>query len=180
MAIEVFSQDRAQLKTELQIKLTSTYPSGKRVGHAVNAASGVPCLYAAFVINSTQPSRRFLVDTGAAVSIIPTESAKFAVIYPSSIHLRAATGQPIKIAGECQIEISSPSLRRSFKWVFTVADVSEPILGMDFLTHYGLIVDCKNATILDSKTSIILKCQRSFNSNVRPVLCDPTSHPDVN
>lgn len=34
-------------------------------------------------------------------------------------------------------------LRRVFKWKFCIADVSHPILGADFLSHFGLLVDQK-------------------------------------
>ena len=32
-------------------------------------------------------------------------------------------------------------LRRTFHWVFLVADVTTPIIGADFLRHFDLLVD---------------------------------------
>ncbi|XP_076299903.1 uncharacterized protein LOC143218556 [Lasioglossum baleicum] len=45
-------------------------------------------------------------------------------------------------------------LRRAFQWRFVVADVSKPIIGADFLSHYGLLVDLKNHRLLDLLTSL--------------------------
>ena len=35
-----------------------------------------------------------------------------------------------------------------------MADVTTPIIGADFLAHYGILVDCKNSRIIDSTTKI--------------------------
>ena len=43
-------------------------------------------------------------------------------------------------------------LAKSFKWSFTIADVSKPILGADFLRHYGLLVDLKCKRLMDAET----------------------------
>jgi hypothetical protein len=42
-------------------------------------------------------------------------------------------------------------LRRDFTWRFMVADVQEPIIGADFLAHFGLLVDCRNRRLLDGR-----------------------------
>jgi hypothetical protein len=34
-----------------------------------------------------------------------------------------------------------------------VADVAQPLIGVDFLSHYGLLVDCRNNHLLDEVTS---------------------------
>jgi transposase InsO family protein len=34
-----------------------------------------------------------------------------------------------------------------------VADVTQPLIGADFLSHFGLLVDCKNNRLLDAVTS---------------------------
>ena len=43
-------------------------------------------------------------------------------------------------------------LRRDFVWIFVVADVSKPIIGADFLAHFGLLVDMRNRRLLDQTT----------------------------
>jgi hypothetical protein len=45
-------------------------------------------------------------------------------------------------------------LRREFTWRFVVADVQLPIIGVDLLSYYGLLVDCKNNRLLDGVTSL--------------------------
>jgi len=45
-------------------------------------------------------------------------------------------------------------LRRDFTWRFVIADVQLPIIGVDLLSHYGLLVDCRNNHLLDGVTSL--------------------------
>ena len=45
-------------------------------------------------------------------------------------------------------------LRRTFRWVFVIADVSHAILGADFLRHFGLMVDLRAQCLRDSSTSL--------------------------
>jgi cleavage and polyadenylation specificity factor subunit 1 len=45
-------------------------------------------------------------------------------------------------------------LRRDFTWRFVIADVELPIIGVDLLSHYGLLVDCRNNRLLDGVTSL--------------------------
>ena len=47
---------------------------------------------------------------------------------------------------------------RTFTWNFTIADVSVPIIGADFLAHYKLLVDCGNKRLLDSVSGIATRC----------------------
>jgi hypothetical protein len=35
-----------------------------------------------------------------------------------------------------------------------VADVTQPLIGVDFLSHFGLLVDCRNNRLLDGVTSL--------------------------
>nr|XP_033203761.1 uncharacterized protein LOC117164662 [Bombus vancouverensis nearcticus] len=43
---------------------------------------------------------------------------------------------------------------RAFKWNFVIADVQTPIIGVDFLSHYGLLVDPRNKRLLDTTTQL--------------------------
>jgi len=45
-------------------------------------------------------------------------------------------------------------LRRDFTWRFVIADVDLPIIGVDLVSHYGLLVDCRNYQLLDVVTSL--------------------------
>ncbi|KAJ8937728.1 hypothetical protein NQ318_017119 [Aromia moschata] len=48
-------------------------------------------------------------------------------------------------------------LRRDFVWRFVIADVAKPIIGVDFLAHYGLLVDVGNGRLLDQTTQLTSK-----------------------
>ena len=41
-----------------------------------------------------------------------------------------------------------------FTWRFVIADLDLPIIGVDLLSHYGLLVDCRNNRLLDGVTSL--------------------------
>src|SRR5215469_9404904 len=43
-------------------------------------------------------------------------------------------------------------LRRTFPWVFTIADVSQAIIGADFLKHFDLLVDLRRKCLIDNST----------------------------
>ena len=39
-------------------------------------------------------------------------------------------------------------------WLFIVADVQKPIIGADFLKHFGLLVDMKQHRLIDTATQL--------------------------
>lgn len=43
---------------------------------------------------------------------------------------------------------------RAFKWRFVVADVNTPIIGMNFLSYYRLLVDLRNKRLVDGTTNL--------------------------
>ena len=45
-------------------------------------------------------------------------------------------------------------LRRTFRWVFVVANVKYPILGADFLRHFSLLVDMRHHRLADGLTQL--------------------------
>ena len=46
------------------------------------------------------------------------------------------------------------SLRRAFTWQFVIADVQWSIIGVDFLSHYELLVDPRNKRLIDTTTQL--------------------------
>jgi hypothetical protein len=44
-------------------------------------------------------------------------------------------------------------------WLFVVADVTHPLIRVDFLSHFGLLVDCRNYRLLDRVTSLSVPTQ---------------------
>ncbi|CAE1302096.1 unnamed protein product [Acanthosepion pharaonis] len=104
-----------------------------------------------FYIKDRNSNMSFLVDTGAQLSVVPP-SPNFTKTN-SAVTLRAANGTNIKTYGEQSLTLDI-GLRRTFQWIFTVADVKFPILGADFLAHYQLIVDLSQRQLSDSTTKL--------------------------
>ena len=96
---------------------------------------------------------KFIVDTGASISIIPASRLNGVTLNPTPVSLTTANGEKIKCHRQANLEIGIPSLKRSFSWTFVVADITNPLLGFDFLNEFGLIIDCKNKTIYDPFTA---------------------------
>ncbi|GBN56755.1 Transposon Ty3-G Gag-Pol polyprotein [Araneus ventricosus] len=44
-------------------------------------------------------------------------------------------------------------LRRTLQWPFIVADVTKPIIGADFLQHFGLLIDLKKRCLINPLTN---------------------------
>ena len=122
-----------------------------------------PALAATNATGPTNPSRlfyvrdhatklRMLVDTGAAVSVVPPTPPYTATSTVIGT-LRAANGSPIKTYGQRSLTIDI-GLRRTFTWVFIIADVSTAILGADFLHHFNLQVDMRQHALVDLMTTL--------------------------
>lgn len=92
----------------------------------------------------------FLVDTGADISVIPHTNNKDVA---SSFCLYAANGSIIQTFGKKTLKLDF-GLRRKFQWTFSVAKVSRPIIGADFLNFYNLLVDLRRKRLVDGETSL--------------------------
>lgn len=65
----------------------------------------------------------------------------------------AANGTVIKTYGIKSL-ILDLGLRKAFQWTFVIADVRQPILGADFLTHFNLTVNLNLRKLMDQVTEI--------------------------
>jgi len=110
---------------------------------------------------------QFLVDTGSAVSVLPLSYRTEPTAYDTT-YLQAANGSAIKSTGYKTLQFSIKNFRETFSWRFIVADVSQPILGADFLSHYKLLVDCANKTIIK-----ITDFHRSDSHNTEALVFTP-------
>ena len=117
----------------------------------------------------------FLIDTGSSLSILPYNSNYSPFLHPTGISLTNASGSNIKCYGELNAQVNIPSARRSFKFTFVVADVMQPILGLDFLSENGLIVDPKNRLLIDSNT----KCHIPLKCSNRPYVTYSVDYTDI-
>ena len=105
---------------------------------------------------------RYLVDTGAEVSLVPA-SSEDRQHQRRGYSLQAANGTSISTYGERSLTLDL-GLRRAFQWIFIIADVHQPILGADFLQHFNLSVDLHHGCIVDGTTKL------SSQGNVSPRL----------
>ncbi|XP_063873070.1 uncharacterized protein LOC135107303 [Scylla paramamosain] len=71
-------------------------------------------------------------------------------ILSGHIKLIAANGSTIPTYSTRTIPIQAAE--RSFSWDFVITDVKTPLLGVDFLSHYGLLIDVANHKLLDVAT----------------------------
>lgn len=97
---------------------------------------------------------KFLIDSGADVSVIPPTLQE--KNNRSEIVLFAANGSAIPTYGNRLISIQISGFQSSFKYPFTVAAVTCPIIGADFIRHYGLLVDLKNYRLIDPAHSCLV------------------------
>uniref|UniRef100_A0A5S6QYA9 RNA-directed DNA polymerase n=1 Tax=Trichuris muris TaxID=70415 RepID=A0A5S6QYA9_TRIMR len=125
--------------------------AGKRRTQAVDAGAawGPPKSRRLFVFDRLTRTR-FLVDTGAEVSVHPRVSPHR--LSATDIQLSAANGSKIKSYGKFTLTTDF-GLGRTFTWDFMCADVTQPIIGADFLFNFGLIVDLKHGKLVHRATS---------------------------
>ena len=125
-----------------------------------------------FYVTDRNLSLRFLVDTGAQVSVVPpTHNTK-----PSSntLTLQAVNGTTIRTYGTRSLTLNL-GLRRTFGWIFIVADVANPILGADFLQHFGLVVDMNRRRLIDSITNLKVQGIQAISTSPSPSLLPQSS-----
>ena len=93
--------------------------------------------------------RRFLIDTGAQVSVllVSCSGTRPCTVGPA---LAAANGSTIRTFGTRTVQLLIGS--QQYEWQFILADVSQPILGADFLRENSILVDVKGKRLLDSAT----------------------------
>ena len=92
---------------------------------------------------------RFLVDTGAEVSVLPA-SALDTHAAQQGPTLTAANGTRIRTYGNRTIPVHLSG--GIYKWSFIIADVARPLLGADFLRSKSLLVDLTHKRLIDATT----------------------------
>ena len=128
---------------------------GKRPGRSLGATNATgQNLSRLFYVTDSSTGSKFLVDTGAQVSIIPPSSTDCRTLR-TNLTLEAVNGTPIKTFGTRSLTLSL-GLRRTFRWVFIIAETATPILGADFLRHYQLLVDMTRFRLVDATTNLMV------------------------
>lgn len=107
---------------------------------------------------------QFLVDTGSDLCVFPRSSVKQRRSR-TTYELFAANGTPIATYGYAHLDLDL-GLRRDYPWRFIVADVNKAIIGIDFLSFYNLMVDCRNRRLIDSSTTLSVTASLATSSKI--------------
>ena len=103
-------------------------------------------------IGDVTTGSRFLVDSGAEVSVYPLSRAilgnKYTFNINNSPKLIAANGSAIKSYGATEIVLNFGG--QCFTHRFLVADVNRPILGADFFKKHDLLIDLAGRRLISS------------------------------
>lgn len=131
---------------------TTVHLSAKKLNPAAQVAETAAgtTTSARLFISDRSGNGRFLIDTGATISVIPP--AKRNQI-PSDYVLYAANGTSIKTYGTRTLTLDL-GLHRPLRWDFTIAAVERPIIGADFLSHHRLLVDIRGKQLIDRDTNL--------------------------
>lgn len=96
-----------------------------------------------FYVYDRRSPLRFLVDTGAALSILPPGPGSSLAPVTLDVRLFAANGNAITIYGRRKVTLHI-GLSKPIEWTFIEADVQTPIIGADLLHAQDLLVDIRN------------------------------------
>nr|VZI03769.1 unnamed protein product [Spirometra erinaceieuropaei] len=116
-----------------------------------------------FYVCDNVTRRRFLLDTGAQISVVPPNPVDRRSPSPG-LHLQAANCSFISTFGSRSLTLNI-GLRRSFSWIFVIADVPHAILGSDFLAEFDLLVDCPRFCLLDRTTGLSVRGLTPFDDS---------------
>lgn len=121
---------------------------------------------------------QFLIDTGSDLCVYP-RSAIRERRKKSQYVLCAANGTTISTYGTIHLELNL-GLRRAYSWNSVLADVTKPIIGVDFLSFYNLLVDCRHHQLIDGLTTLSIQVPLSKSteaiSSVKAVSGDTRHH----
>lgn len=128
---------------------------GKLQGKPLVASTGCPAPSGRIFVVERKSKVQYLVDTGSDLCVYPRTAIRIPVQAKTKYELYAANGTIIATYGHVNLHLDL-GLRRDFRWRFVIADVSKPIIGVDFLSFYNLLVDCRNKRLLDGLTSLFV------------------------
>ncbi|XP_077512436.1 uncharacterized protein LOC144123490 [Amblyomma americanum] len=148
--------------------------AGKLPSTPLEASSGVtPDNSRLFFICDHISGFRFLVDTGAEVSVLPCSIPSSPSRLPGP-SLQAANLTSIATYGEHALALNL-GLRRVFRWVFLVVDVRYPILRADFRRHYNLLVNMHTKCLVDATANLSVQALRLRE----PLASIPSPHQSI-
>ncbi|XP_061887077.1 uncharacterized protein LOC133638459 isoform X5 [Entelurus aequoreus] len=108
-----------------------------------------------FIADSSS-RRRFLVDSGSQVSLLPATDVDRATGGCGPL-LNVANGSSIDTFGSRLVTVCFHG--RKFQWDFIIAAITVPIIGADFLCANGLLVDVANRRLIDAVSFSTFTCK---------------------
>lgn len=154
-------------------KARKRQPKGKLESATGEAGPVASNISRRLFVRDTETGENYLIDTGAALSIIPYRGKSSDT--PAKYCLYAANGTKIDTYGESTKWLKLGT-RRTYPWTFVIAKVSHSILGADFLAYHNLLVDLHKKRLIDQATGISVVGH--INTVETPVLsCIPKDHP---
>lgn len=108
------------------------------------------------------------MDTGSDVCVVPKTFSTLGPIVQDGrlFSLSAANGSTIHTYGTVSLTLDL-DLDQKLKWNFILADVKRPIIGLDFLSHFKLLIDVDQQQLLDRnkfKTTPVKQSMWLFNT----------------
>ena len=122
-----------------------------------------------FYVSDAHTNTTFLVDTGSEVSVIPPTPADRRRS-PDSLTLITVNNTAIHTYEKHSLTLNL-GLRCSLPWIFVIADIKKPILGADFLRHFGLLVDMRHLKLTDAHTHLSIQGILSSDPSPSPSVC---------
>ena len=132
---------------------------GKRPSRPEIVATAASATNSLLFLVDGHSTKRFLVDTGAAVSVYPASLRYINGGYHTR-SLVTANGSNIATYGTRRMNIRLEN--QDYTWPFILADVKTPLLGADFLQANGLLVDLQSKRLVNS-TSFASSTLRQSN-----------------
>ncbi|VUZ40539.1 unnamed protein product, partial [Hymenolepis diminuta] len=101
-------------------------------------------------IKNRNSNMHFVIDTGCTYSVIPPELIDMKIRKPTR-WVRTSKGRDINKYGEKDFTLDL-GFETALQWNFIIADITEPVIGADFLTHYDIQVDLKRKKLVKNPT----------------------------
>ena len=141
----------------------SRHTIGKQPGQHLVAQVAGPHQSHLLYVCDCDTGLKFLVDTGAQVSVFPATPQERRV--QKTEPLIAANSSSIDTFGTKTISLDLGF--RKFQWPFLLANVHRPILGADFFCSNHLLIDVFTNHIIDGKHWPEHLCQREISGQCR-------------
>ena len=132
--------------------------AGKHPRQPIVAVSDCPTSNGRLFAIDRKTKIQYLVDTGSDLCVVPHTMANH-LRTPTGYNLYAANRTAIPTYGLAHISLDL-GLRHEFSWRFVVAKVTKLIIGVDFLSHFNLLVDCRRQRLVNGITTLATNSSR--------------------